>query len=172
MNPISLYFIVPLAFAGFARASDLQSPPESPGPIAPRVSPSESQASVAAPAPNGESQGATEPEITDPVWKKSPYGAWTDDYLPERSVRRNIVGEATVSCIATAAGALADCRVLHESPADAEFGAAAIRVLAHASMKSLTASGAPISGRPYTQTFRYLGAKPGPGGLIDGHWAR
>jgi TonB family protein len=172
MHPIWPCLFVPLALAALAVAAKAQ-PSEGPAsPVASQIVPSDNQAGSTKPASDGVSQGSSAPEITDPIWKKSPYGAWADDYLPERSVRTNTIGEATVSCIATAAGALAECRVLRESPPDAEFGAAATQVLMHASLKPLTASGAPVAGRPYTQTFRYAGVKRGAIGPIYGHWAR
>lgn len=120
-----------------------------------RVAPCRDHAGFDVTTPYGVFQTSAEPEITDPVWRVSPYKSWTDDYLPERSVRMNIVGEATVSCMATAEGTLTQCRVLHESPPDSEFGWAVTRMLAHVRMQHLTASGAPVAGRSFALTTRY-----------------
>jgi hypothetical protein len=137
-----------------------------------QVDPSRDHAGFDVTAPYGVFPTSAEPEITDPVWRVSPYKNWTDEYLPERSVRMNIVGEATVSCIATEAGTLTRCRVLHESPPDGGFGWAVSRLLGHVRMQPLTASGAPVTGRSLVLTLRYPGAKVASDGLYHGRWSR
>jgi len=118
-----------------------------------------SAAEAASPSPAGA-------EIKDPVWVVSPHASWTAGFVPERAFRTNQTGEATVRCEATEAGTLVNCWVRHESPTGFGFGEAALLLLQHARMKPLTASGAPVAGRAYVQTFKYAGQ-----GALSPQWS-
>jgi hypothetical protein len=98
---------------------------------------------------------ASGPPITDPIWSVSPHDSWTSPFIPDIAVRRHQGGSATVRCTATLAGGLVNCWVQQESPANFGFGAAAMLILQHARMASLSASGQSVAGRPYIQTFAY-----------------
>ncbi len=110
--------------------------------------------------------------ISDPAWLRSPHDPWTGDFVPDKAARTNQKGLAVVLCIATERGELSDCRILDEEPTGFGFGLGATRVLQDARMKSVSASGVPVAGRPYVQTFRYdgWGATP-PTGAFSPHWA-
>ena len=49
-------------------------------------------------------------------------------YYPERAQRQEMPGSATLKCQVTAKGAVTDCRVLSETPANFGFGEAALRL--------------------------------------------
>lgn len=105
---------------------------------------------ASAPAPSG-------PPIEDPVWVQSPHDSWIDGFVPELAVRFAQHGSATVSCTATADGALANCWVREDTRPDLGFGIAGMLALQHARMAPTTASGAPVAGRTYVQTFVFDG---------------
>jgi protein TonB len=101
-----------------------------------------------------------------------PHGHWADDYIPEKAARTNETGGAVVVCIAEASGAFGDCWVQSQSPADAGYGDAVLRIIKRARMKSLTVSHAAVAGRPYVHVFKYAGwgLEP-PVGAFEPHWA-
>jgi hypothetical protein len=105
---------------------------------------------AAAPAPSGS-------EIRDAVWIQSPHDQWVNGFIPELAVRFGESGMAKVSCTATADGALTNCWVREETRPELGFGIAAMFALQHARMAPTTASGQPVAGRPYVQTFVFDG---------------
>ena len=105
--------------------------------------------------PEGALPSPVNSEIKDPVWIDSPRAAWTTDLVEGLAARNQQDGEATARCTVMQSGALGDCWVERESPAGIGFGEAALIVLQHARMKSLSASGVPVAGRSYVQRFIY-----------------
>jgi hypothetical protein len=108
-------------------------------------------------APDGVFRTSSGEAISDPVWVVSPHDRWTDGFIPERAERLHLKGQATIRCVATEAGGLVNCWVQQEAPAGEDFGEASLLILQHARMQPVTASGAPVAGRPYVETFRFDG---------------
>jgi hypothetical protein len=106
-------------------------------------------------APDGAFPTPVNSQIKDPVWIDSPRAAWTIDLAEGIAARSHQDGEATARCVVAPSGALGDCWIEKEAPAGAGFGEAALIVLQHARMKPLSASGVPVAGRSYVQTFNY-----------------
>ncbi len=98
---------------------------------------------------------ASGPPIEDPVWAQPPYGPWAGLLTPERAYRLRVSGEVTARCVATPSGALVNCWIQKEAPPDQHFGEAFLRTLEFARLKPLTASGAPVEGRPIVVRMKY-----------------
>jgi periplasmic protein TonB len=84
--------------------------------------------------------------ITNPDWARRPSGEDVARYYPDRAMRMNIEGRATLSCQVTAKGTLENCSVDSEEPADQDFGAAALRMSKLFRMRPKTQDGAPVEG--------------------------
>jgi hypothetical protein len=124
-------------------------------------------------APPGAFPAASGPEIAAPVWIVSPHEDWTGDFVPDRPARMNQKGEATVRCVATEIGTLANCWLMQETPADFGFGDAVLMLLQLVRMKPDDAGGAPVAGRPFVQTLRYEGlTRSAPYPAFKPAWAR
>lgn len=84
-----------------------------------------------------------------PVWVSTPSARRLSALYPTRALDRGREGEASVSCIVQDGGAL-DCAPVSESPANAGFGRAAVRVaraFKHAPQRAdgTTAAGTPVN---------------------------
>jgi len=66
--------------------------------------------------------------------------------FPDRALRGNISGSATLSCKVTTVGVVRDCVVLSETPSEYGFGAAAVRVSKNFKMKPRLVDGQAIEG--------------------------
>ena len=88
--------------------------------------------------------------IENPEWTAKPTGADVARYYPERAQRRNIEGRATLVCQVAAAGALANCIVVDESPVGENFGTAVLHL---------------------SQLFRMEATGP-DGSSTAGHWVK
>lgn len=99
------------------------------------------------PAPSGA------PPIQRPQWIEAPQGAWSRAFTRGLAARANQAGEAKVSCLTTDTGAMTDCWVKSESPADVGFGEAALVLMQHARMKVVGAEA--IAGRAFVGTVSF-----------------
>lgn len=88
--------------------------------------------------------------ISRPDWSRKPNGDDMARYYPDRAQRLEIEGKATIRCTVTAKGLLQGCEVLSESPADAGFGDAALKLSKLFKMKPKTQDGAPVDGGEVT----------------------
>ena len=84
--------------------------------------------------------------ITNPDWARLPSGEDVARYYPDRAQRMGAEGRVVLSCSVTARGTLENCSVVEESPADQDFGSAAMRMTRLFRMRPRTADGAPVEG--------------------------
>ena len=84
--------------------------------------------------------------IGRPDWLRKPTAAQMINAYPDRALRGNISGSATLSCKVTTVGAVRDCVVVAETPADYGFGTAALKVSKNFKMKPQTVDGQAIDG--------------------------
>lgn len=99
------------------------------------------------PKPPAPAPPVTRPSvITNPDWARRPSGDDIARYYPDRAMRMNVEGRATISCSVTAKGTLENCEIVSEDPADQDFGTAAMRLSKLFKMKPKTADGAPVDG--------------------------
>lgn len=81
----------------------------------------------------------------------NPDGSLTSRLYPERALEREIAGDVVMDCLVLADGLL-DCRVNEETPADMEFGLAALRIVRGSRVDVFDG---PSAGRRTQMTIRF-----------------
>lgn len=90
--------------------------------------------------------GATDTQITDPVWIYRPTGEDIARVYPRAAVRANLSGNTIIKCRVDEAGRLTACEVVAEDPAGRGFGQAALALAPRFRMRTETRSGVPTAG--------------------------
>jgi protein TonB len=88
--------------------------------------------------------------ISQPDWLRRPTGDDMAQYYPERAQRMGVSGHASITCTVNTNGTVSDCSVSSESPADQEFGSAALKLSKLFKMRPQTRDGAPVGGAKVT----------------------
>ncbi|EJL35705.1 TonB family protein [Caulobacter sp. AP07] len=98
------------------------------------------------PASPGEPPVIQPKVIRSPNWLKKPGASEFSRFYPESAMRREVSGQATLACTVAANGALRDCVVAGETPAEEGFGNAAVKLSKYFRMSPQTENGQPVDG--------------------------
>ncbi|WP_312165205.1 energy transducer TonB [Phenylobacterium sp.] len=94
--------------------------------------------------------------IQNPDWLRLPSGQDIARYYPDRAQRMNVEGRAVLGCTVTSNGALENCRVVSEEPADQGFGEAAMKMSRLFRMRPMTRDGEPVAGGAVRIPIRFV----------------
>lgn len=113
-------------------------PPVQPQQLPPQPTPTQTIAPPTPPPPT--------PRITRPSWLSKPDADAMARYYPERAMRMNMAGTATIRCTVAANGSISSCEVLSETPSDYGFGDAARKLARYFKMRPQLENGQAVAG--------------------------
>ena len=101
--------------------------------------------------------GATSqpPNLVNPQFDRIPNADDLAQYYPERASRLGKQGDATIRCTVSAKGALTQCVVVLENPANLGFGDAALKLSKIFKLKPATADGLPLDGGVFSTKITF-----------------
>ncbi|WP_296451829.1 TonB family protein [Phenylobacterium sp.] len=94
--------------------------------------------------------------VTPPMWLRRPTSSDVAQVIPEKTAREGVSGEAIISCVVAKDGRLADCVVVSETPVDAGFGAAALKLAGRFQMQPTTAQSQSVEGGTVRIPIRFV----------------
>jgi TonB family protein len=121
--------------------------------------------------------GFLAPGDANPDWMKRPAPADLAGVFPKAAARKGVDGRATIRCQASVEGFLQKCVVLSETPADLNFGAAALQLAPQFRMTPKIRGGKPVVTKEITIPIIWQGFAnyhPGPVGdslVLDPPWS-
>lgn len=93
---------------------------------------------------------------TAPDWLRRPTGADLARNYPRAAIQRGLAGREVMQCTVAADGGLFGCEILEESPADAGFGEATLKMSSLFKMRPMTKDGQPVAGGKIRIPLRFV----------------
>jgi TonB family protein len=117
-------------------------------------------------APSGKAAQTPEAALAaflqSPNWSRRPTAEDLVQTYPPEAVKAHLEGDVVLHCHVTAAGKLADCGVLRETPQGAGFGAAALKLTPLFEAREQTPQGGPKRGTDIRIPIRFRLPTPPP----------